>query len=106
MATFTWHVSDLDSIPMESIGVMNSMFSGCGLVIASPAYFRSGEHVTCNLIGCFAVIADGSEVVAPGPIFSPKQQFRNFIRLNCGAPWSQTIDQALLKLGQLIARMM
>ena len=44
--------------------------------------------------------------VAPGPIFSPKQQFRNFIRLNCGAPWSQTIDQALLKLGQLIARML
>jgi len=44
--------------------------------------------------------------VAPGPIFSPKQQFRNFIRLNCGAPWSQTIDQALLKLGQVIARMM
>ena len=44
--------------------------------------------------------------VAPGPIFSPKQQFRNFIRLNCGAPWSQTIDQALLKLGQVIARML
>jgi len=44
--------------------------------------------------------------VAPGPIFSPKEQFRNFIRLNCGAPWSQAIDQALLKLGQVIARMM
>jgi len=38
--------------------------------------------------------------------FSPKQQFRNFIRLNCGAPWSQAIDQALLKLGQVIARML
>ena len=44
--------------------------------------------------------------LAPGPIFSPKQQFRNFIRLNCGVSWSETTDQALLKLGQLIARML
>jgi DNA-binding transcriptional MocR family regulator len=44
--------------------------------------------------------------IAPGPIFSPKQKFRNFIRLSCGAPWSQASDQALLKLGQLSARML
>ena len=44
--------------------------------------------------------------IAPGPIFSPKQKFQNFIRLSCGAPWTEAMDQALLKLGQLIARMM
>ncbi|HYT58526.1 MAG TPA: PLP-dependent aminotransferase family protein, partial [Haliangiales bacterium] len=44
--------------------------------------------------------------IAPGPIFSPTKKFRNFIRLSCGAPWSEAMDQALLKLGQLIARMM
>ena len=43
--------------------------------------------------------------IAPGPIFSPKQGFRNFIRLNCGKQWSETIDKSLFKLGQLIARM-
>jgi len=43
--------------------------------------------------------------IAPGPIFSPKQGFRNFIRLSCGNQWSETINQALFKLGQLIARM-
>ncbi len=44
--------------------------------------------------------------IAPGPIFSPTKKFRHFIRLSCGAPWSEAMDQALLKLGQLIARMM
>ena len=44
--------------------------------------------------------------VAPGPIFSPKQKFQNFIRLSCGTPWSEATDQALLKLGRIITRMM
>lgn len=44
--------------------------------------------------------------IAPGPIFSAKKRFQNFIRLSCGTPWSEATDQALLKLGQLIARMM
>jgi DNA-binding transcriptional MocR family regulator len=43
--------------------------------------------------------------IVPGPIFSPKQGFRNFIRLSCGNQWSETIDKALFKLGQLITRM-
>jgi len=44
--------------------------------------------------------------IAPGPIFSPQQKYQNFIRLSCGTPWSEAADQALLKLGQIIARMM
>ena len=44
--------------------------------------------------------------IAPGPIFSAKQKLENFIRLSCGAPWSEAMDQALLKLGQLSSRMM
>jgi len=44
--------------------------------------------------------------IAHGPIFSAKQKFQNFIRLSCGMPWSEATDQALLKLGQIIARMM
>jgi DNA-binding transcriptional MocR family regulator len=43
--------------------------------------------------------------LAPGPIFAPKGGFRNFIRLSCGSEWSEAVDQGLLKLGQLIARM-
>ncbi len=40
--------------------------------------------------------------IAPGPIFSAKQKFRNFIRLNCGNPWSDALEQAFQRLGQLI----
>ena len=44
--------------------------------------------------------------IAPGPIFSPQQKYQNFIRLSCGSRWTEAADQALLKLGQIIARMM
>ena len=40
--------------------------------------------------------------IAPGPIFSAKQKFQNFIRLNCGNPWSDAIENAIRKLGQII----
>src|SRR2546425_2207887 len=41
--------------------------------------------------------------IAPGPIFSAKQKFENFIRINCGNPWSDTIENAVRKLGEIIA---
>jgi DNA-binding transcriptional MocR family regulator len=44
--------------------------------------------------------------IAPGPMFSPKQKYQNFIRLSCGNPWSEKIENALIKLGQMMARMM
>jgi len=40
---------------------------------------------------------------APGPIFSAKQKFPNFIRLNCGNPWSEMIENAVRELGRIIA---
>lgn len=43
--------------------------------------------------------------IAPGPLFSPKQKYENFIRLSCGAPWSDTQENAVMKLGQLLAKM-
>lgn len=43
--------------------------------------------------------------IAPGPIFSAKKKFKNFIRLNCGNPWSARIEAALAKLGEIIAQM-
>jgi DNA-binding transcriptional MocR family regulator len=39
--------------------------------------------------------------IAPGPIFSAKQHYQNFIRINCGYPWSDRIEQALITLGRL-----
>lgn len=39
--------------------------------------------------------------IAPGPIFSAKHGFKNFVRLSCGNPWSPTIEHALMRLGRL-----
>ena len=40
--------------------------------------------------------------IAPGPIFSAKMRFQNFIRLNCSNPWSPAIEDALRRLGKLM----
>ena len=42
--------------------------------------------------------------VAPGPIFSARQQFKQYLRLNTGHPWTGAMDQAIQKLGQLVRR--
>lgn len=39
--------------------------------------------------------------IAPGPLFSPRKRYQNFIRLNCGYPWSESLDRALVTLGRL-----
>jgi DNA-binding transcriptional MocR family regulator len=39
--------------------------------------------------------------VAPGPIFSSKGKYANFVRINCGNPYTDEIDRALLTLGRL-----
>ncbi|MBI2897966.1 MAG: PLP-dependent aminotransferase family protein [Deltaproteobacteria bacterium] len=43
--------------------------------------------------------------IAPGPIFSVRERFASFIRLNCGYPWSEPIDRAIRTLGQLVREM-
>lgn len=40
--------------------------------------------------------------IAPGPIFSAKQRYKNFVRMSCGEPWSDKIDNAVRVLGELV----
>lgn len=40
--------------------------------------------------------------IAPGPIFSPKQKYRNCIRLNIGVPWNARAEAALAQLGEMM----
>jgi DNA-binding transcriptional MocR family regulator len=42
--------------------------------------------------------------IAPGPIFSATERFRNFIRLSCGVTWCDRVEDALIRLGRLIQR--
>jgi DNA-binding transcriptional MocR family regulator len=41
--------------------------------------------------------------IAPGLVFSANADYRNYIRLSCGLPWTGTIERALEKLGRLVA---
>jgi DNA-binding transcriptional MocR family regulator len=41
--------------------------------------------------------------IAPGPIFSPRREFRNCVRINCGHPWTPELDEAIETLGQVVA---
>ncbi len=40
--------------------------------------------------------------IAPGPMFSARRQFANFIRLNYGHPPTPAIERAILRLGQIL----
>lgn len=40
--------------------------------------------------------------IAPGVIFAAKPKYNNFIRLNCGINWNDSVDTAIATLGTLI----
>lgn len=42
--------------------------------------------------------------IAPGAMFSPSGNYHNCLRLNCGIPWTETVNQAVQKLGYLAKR--
>ncbi len=42
--------------------------------------------------------------IAPGPLFSVRDRYRNCLRINCGLPWNERIEQALATLGRLAAQ--
>jgi DNA-binding transcriptional MocR family regulator len=39
--------------------------------------------------------------VAPGPIFSAKPRFSNYLRISCGLPWDAKVESAFATLGRL-----
>lgn len=40
--------------------------------------------------------------IAPGCLFSVKDRYRNCLRMNCGLPWNDDVEQALKTLGDLV----
>ena len=39
--------------------------------------------------------------LAPGPIFSPRREYRNCVRLNYGHPWSAELERAVRQIARL-----
>jgi len=87
---------------------------------AIKKYFPEGTRVTrpmggfvlwvefpraVNAIELYRRALEKNISFVPGPLFSAKRQYQHFIRLNCGYPWSDRIEQALITLGQLAAKM-
>ena len=41
-------------------------------------------------------------VIAPGPLFSARARFSNFIRISCGTPWSERNSDGIRTLARLV----
>jgi DNA-binding transcriptional MocR family regulator len=82
-------------------------------------HFPSGYRVAPPTGGYFlwiecAAAVDSLEVhrlaldygitIAPGPMFSARRGFQNYLRLNYGHPWTAAMDGAVQRLGQILRR--
>lgn len=87
---------------------------------AIERYFPSGTKITRPLGGfllwvempkhvdsfkVYEKAMDAKISVAPGPIFSSQLAYRNCLRINCGAPYSDRIDKAMEKLGRIVHKL-
>lgn len=78
---------------------------GCRVTSPDGGYFLWVELP--NSVDTLEVHREAMEAgtsISPGPIFSAKREFRNYLRLNHGHLWSEQTEQALRDLGRIISR--
>lgn len=78
-----------------------------GYRVAAPAggYFLWIECAAAvDSLELHRLALDSGITIAPGPMFSARGQFRNFIRLNYGHPWGPEMHRGVQRLGQLLRR--
>jgi DNA-binding transcriptional MocR family regulator len=78
-----------------------------GYRVAAPAggYFLWVECAAAvDALAVHRLALDSGITIAPGPMFSARRQFGNFIRLNYGHPWSPETDRAIRRLGEILKR--
>lgn len=79
-----------------------------GVRISRP---KGGYLLWCELPGgvdalkLFKQAHEAGISIAPGPLFSPTGDFQNFIRINCGHPWSPRLERAVGVLGHLVRKL-
>jgi DNA-binding transcriptional MocR family regulator len=89
--------------------------------LAIQRYFPEGTQITRPQGGFILWISLPREVdtlvlfnqaleqgiaIAPGVVFSNSDQFNHCLRLNCGIPWGQAAEAAVMTLGSLAQRLM
>ena len=55
-------------------------------------------------IALFGKLLDRGISIAPGPMFSASQRYRNCMRISLGQPWNERTEQALREIGRLAAQ--
>lgn len=55
----------------------------------------------CDSVALFERLLERGITVAPGPMFSASQRYRNCIRISLGQPWSERQERALREVGRL-----
>jgi len=90
------------------------------VIDAVARYFPPGTRLTRPTGGLVIWIelpgnVDGTELfrtalasrigIAPGAVFSAKADYRNYIRMSCGLPWTATVERAIEQLGRLVSNL-
>lgn len=102
------HLRGLRKLLQERVNLMSQAVS---------AYFPAGTRLSRPAGGfvlwvempeaadsykLFEQAASRDIAIAPGPIFSAREDYRNCIRLNCSHPWSDSLDETLQWLGRSV----
>jgi DNA-binding transcriptional MocR family regulator len=90
------------------------------VIDAVARYFPPGTRLTRPTGGLVIWVelpgnVDGTELfrtalasrigIAPGAVFSAKADYRNYIRMSCGLPWTATVERAIEQLGRLVSNL-
>ena len=78
-----------------------------GYRVAAPAggYFLWIECAdSVDSLEVHRLALDFAISIAPGPMFSARRQFANFIRINYGHPWTPAMDRAIQRIGEILRR--
>jgi Transcriptional regulators containing a DNA-binding HTH domain and an aminotransferase domain (MocR family) and their eukaryotic orthologs len=70
---------------------------GCFLWVQLPAGVDATELQR--------LAAERGVSIAPGPLFCPHGNYRNYVRLGCGLPWTPRIEAAVRTVGELAGRL-
>jgi len=58
----------------------------------------------CDSVALFERLLERGISIAPGPMFSATQRYRNFMRISVGQAWSERHERALREIGRLAAQ--
>jgi DNA-binding transcriptional MocR family regulator len=85
--------------------VIESFPAGIGLSRPKGGFLLWCElPVTVDAVKLSGQARSAGISIAPGPLFSPGGDFKNFIRINCGYPWNSRIERAVGVLGHLVQK--